>query len=92
MSSWPGRKPYSIVNDQPFFYVLLEYSVWPEIYDPPRPILFPTEQSARDFASRNLSELIPKATVYSPWNDLVVSATYTRRQYMRSNETPYERN
>jgi hypothetical protein len=63
------------MNEQPFYYVLLEYSVWPEIYDPPRPILFPTEKAALRFAAGNLSGSITKASVFSPWHDPVKTFT-----------------
>jgi len=60
------RRPFSIMNDDPYYSVRLKYSVWPEIYGDERPILFPTEKAAMRFAQCNLSSLIPQARVYSP--------------------------
>jgi len=68
-----SRRPFSIMNDDPYYSVRLEYSVWPEIYGDQRPILFPTEKAAVRFAECNLSSLIPRARVYSPKGVMISS-------------------
>jgi hypothetical protein len=65
------RRPFSIMNDDKYFYVRLTMSVWPEIYGDEKPILFPTEKAAMRFAECNLSTLIPRARVYTPDHKLV---------------------
>lgn len=65
------RRPFSIMNEDTFYYVRMKISVWPTIYGDERPILFPTEKAAMRFAQNNLSSVAPVARVYSPSGELL---------------------
>jgi len=64
------------MNDDPYYYVRLKITVWPEIYGDERPILFPTFPAAIGFAQGNLSAIIPQARVYSPNDELMATLNY----------------
>lgn len=59
------------MNDSKFYAVLLEYSVWPEIYVNAPPYMFPTRKAAVLFAKRQICTQIVESRVYDPFGHLV---------------------
>lgn len=72
-----------------YYKVHLTYSVWPEIYGDSHGYSFPTEKSAVTFAKCNISKLITKARITSPFDEFVAEFEYPLREdYNAYNETP----
>lgn len=59
-----------------YFYVRIEYSVWPEIYGDQIPIPFPTLEAALRFAQGNICETKPHTRVFDEEGVLVETFTY----------------
>lgn len=59
-----------------YFYVRIEFTVWPEIYGGQIPIPFPTKESAIRFALNNCNVTTPHTRVLTEDGTLVANFTH----------------
>jgi hypothetical protein len=59
-----------------YYYVRIEYSVWPEIYGKQLPIPFPNRDSAIRFALNNCNAIKPHTRVFAEDGTLVANFTH----------------